>query len=339
MRKKIALITGVTGQDGAYLTKFLLNKGYNVFGGIRKDSKNGLYRLENLGVNEKVNFINLDLTNKSEVFEVIQNHKFSEVYNLAAQSSVGSSWELTIPTSNVNSAGALYLLEAIRRFSAHTKFYQASTSEMFGKVIEPIQTETTPFYPRSPYAVSKLYSHWMTINYRESFGLSACCGILFNHESPLRGAEYITKKITSQLCEIQSGKREKLILGNLNAKRDWGYAKEYVEAMWLMLQQEQLEEYVIATGKTSSVRDFVNFCCEHLGIDLIWDGEGEFERGIDRKRNRLIIEVNKSYFRPVEVDIIIGSAKKAKSKLGWEAKTKVETLASIMIDFDKNRVA
>ena len=336
---KKALITGVTGQDGAYLTKFLLNKGYNVFGGIRKDSKNGLYRLENLGVNEKVNFINLDLTNKSEVFEVIQNHKFSEVYNLAAQSSVGSSWELTIPTSNVNSAGALYLLEAIRRFSAHTKFYQASTSEMFGKVIEPIQTETTPFYPRSPYAVSKLYSHWMTINYRESFGLSACCGILFNHESPLRGAEYITKKITSQLCEIQSGKREKLILGNLNAKRDWGYAKEYVEAMWLMLQQEQLEEYVIATGKTSSVRDFVNFCCEHLGIDLIWDGEGEFERGIDRKRNRLIIEVNKSYFRPVEVDIIIGSAKKAKSKLGWEAKTKVETLASIMIDFDKNRVA
>lgn len=336
---KKALITGVTGQDGAYLTKFLLNKGYNVFGGIRKDSKNGLYRLENLGVNEKVNFINLDLTNKSEVFEVIQNHKFSEVYNLAAQSSVGSSWELSIPTSNVNSAGALYLLEAIRRFSAHTKFYQASTSEMFGKVIEPIQTETTPFYPRSPYAVSKLYSHWMTINYRESFGLSACCGILFNHESPLRGAEYITKKITSQLCEIQSGKREKLILGNLNAKRDWGYAKEYVEAMWLMLQQEQLEEYVIATGKTSSVRDFVNFCCEHLGIDLIWDGEGEFERGIDRKRNRLIIEVNKSYFRPVEVDIIIGSAKKAKSKLGWEAKTKVETLASIMIDFDKNRVA
>ena len=335
---KKALITGVTGQDGAYLVKFLLHKGYSVFGGIRKDSKNGLYRLENLGVHKKVHFINLDLTNKSQVFEVIQTHKFNEIYNLAAQSSVGSSWELSIPTLNVNSAGVLYLLEAIKMFSADTKFYQASTSEMFGKVSEPIQTETTPFYPRSPYAVSKLYSHWMTINYRESFGLSACCGILFNHESPLRGAEYITKKITSQLCEIQSGKREKLILGNLNAKRDWGYAEEYVEAMWLMLQQEQSEEYVIATGKTSSVRDFVNFCCDHLGIDLIWDGEGEFEKGIDRKKNRAIIEVNKNYFRPAEVDIVTGSAKKAKSKLGWEAKTKVETLASLMIDFDRDRI-
>ena len=335
---KKALITGVTGQDGAYLAKFLLEKGYDVFGGMRKVSINELFRLQTLGVQEKVHFIDLDLTNESQVFEVIQSHQFNEVYNLAAQSSVGSSWELSIPTTNVNSVGALYLLEAIKRFSAHTKFYQASTSEMFGKVNEPIQTETTPFYPRSPYAVSKLYSHWMTINYRESFGLSACCGILFNHESPLRGAEYITKKVTSQLCEIQFGKREKLILGNLNAKRDWGYAKEYVEAMWLMLQQERLEEYVIATGKTSSVRDFVNFCCAHLGIDIIWDGEGESEKGYDRKTNKLIIEVNKDYFRPAEVDVMVGSAKKAKTRLGWEAKTNVETLASIMIDFDKDRI-
>ena len=336
---KKALITGVTGQDGAYLAKFLLEKGYDVFGGMRKVSINELFRLQTLGVQEKVHFIDLDLTNESQVFEVIQSHQFNEVYNLAAQSSVGSSWELSIPTTNVNSVGALYLLEAIKRFSAHTKFYQASTSEMFGKVNEPIQTETTPFYPRSPYAVSKLYSHWMTINYRESFGLSACCGILFNHESPLRGAEYITKKVTSQLCEIQFGKREKLILGNLNAKRDWGYAKEYVEAMWLMLQQEQLEEYVIATGKTSSVRDFVNFCCAHLGIDIIWDGEGESEKGYDRKTNKLIIEVNKDYFRPAEVDVMVGSAKKAKTRLGWEAKTNVKTLASIMIDFDKDRIS
>ena len=335
---KKALITGVTGQDGAYLAKFLLEKGYDVFGGMRKVSRNELFRLQTLGIQEKVHFIDLDLTNESQVFEVIQSHQFNEVYNLAAQSSVGSSWELSIPTTNVNSVGALYLLEAIKRFSAHTKFYQASTSEMFGKVNEPIQTETTPFYPRSPYAVSKLYSHWMTINYRESFGLSACCGILFNHESPLRGAEYITKKVTSQLCEIQFGKREKLILGNLNAKRDWGYAKEYVEAMWLMLQQERLEEYVIATGKTSSVRDFVNFCCAHLGIDIIWDGEGESEKGYDRKTNKLIIEVNKDYFRPAEVDVMVGSAKKAKTRLGWEAKTNVETLASIMIDFDKDRI-
>ena len=336
---KKALITGVTGQDGAYLAKFLLEKGYDVFGGMRKVSINELFRLQTLGVQEKVHFIDLDLTNESQVFEAIQSHQFNEVYNLAAQSSVGSSWELSIPTTNVNSVGALYLLEAIKRLSAHTKFYQASTSEMFGKVNKPIQTETTPFYPRSPYAVSKLYSHWMTINYRESFGLSACCGILFNHESPLRGAEYITKKVTSQLCEIQSGKREKLILGNLNAKRDWGYAKEYVEAMWLMLQQEQLEEYVIATGKTSSVRDFVNFCCAHLGIDIIWDGEGESEKGYDRKTNKLIIEVNKDYFRPAEVDVMVGSAKKAKTRLGWEAKTNVETLASIMIDFDKDRIS
>ena len=309
---KKALITGVTGQDGAYLAKFLLEKGYDVFGGMRKVSINELFRLQTLGVQEKVHFIDLDLTNESQVFEVIQSHQFNEVYNLAAQSSVGSSWELSIPTTNVNSVGALYLLEAIKRFSAHTKFYQASTSEMFGKVNEPIQTETTPFYPRSPYAVSKLYSHWMTINYRESFGLSACCGILFNHESPLRGAEYLTKKVTSQLCEIQSGKREKLILGNLNAKRDWGYAKEYVEAMWLMLQQDQPEEYVIATGKTSSVRDFVNFCCAHLEIDLTWDGEEESEKGYDRKTNKLIIEVDKNYFRPAEVDAVVGSAKKAK---------------------------
>ena len=336
---KSALITGVTGQDGAYLAEFLLKKGYDVFGGMRKVSRNGFSRLQTLGIQEKVNFINLDLTNESQVFEVIQSHQFDEVYNLAAQSSVGSSWELSISTTNVNSVGALYLLEAIKRFSAHTKFYQASTSEMFGKVIEPIQTETTPFYPRSPYAVSKLYSHWMTINYRESFGLSACCGILFNHESPLRGPEYITKKVTSQLCEIRSGKREKLILGNLNAKRDWGYAKEYVEAMWLMLQQDQLEEYVIATGETSSVRDFVNFCCAHLEIDLIWDGEGESEKGYDRKTNKLIIEVKKNNFRPAEVDISVGSAKKAKTKLGWEAKTNIKTLASIMIDFDKDTFA
>ena len=259
------LITGVTGQDGAYLTKFLLNKGYNVFGGIRKDSKNGLYRLQNLGVDEKVNLIDLDLTNKSQVFEVIKNHKFNEVYNLGAQSSVGSSWDLSIPTLNVNSAGALYLLEAIKRFSGHTKFYQASTSEMFGKVIEPIQTETTPFYPRSPYAISKLYSHWMTINYRESFGLSACCGILFNHESPLRGAEYITKKITSQLCEIQSGTREKLIWETLMQKEIGGMPR-ICRSNVVNAATRTIRGICDCNGKTSSVRDFVNFCCGHLGM-------------------------------------------------------------------------
>ncbi len=337
MRK--ALITGITGQDGAYLANLLLEKKYKVFGGIRRNSQDQLHRLRTLKIHEKVTFINLDICDQFQVFEAIRNHQFDEIYNLAAQSSVGSSWQLSIPTTNVNSVGALYLLEAIKRFSPNTKFYQASTSEMFGEVNEPTQSETTPFYPKSPYAVSKLYSHWMTINYRESFGLKTCCGILFNHESPLRGTEYITKKITSGLCEIESGAREKLILGNLNAKRDWGYAKEYVEAMWLMLQQEQLEEYVIATGRTCSVREFINFCCEHLGIDLVWDGEGKTEKGLDRKNNKLIIEVDEKFFRPAEVDIVTGLATKAKTKLGWEAKTNVETLASIMIDFDKARLA
>ena len=261
---KKALITGITGQDGAYLANLLLEKNYEVFGGIRRNSQDELYRLKVLKIDEKVTLINLDISDQFEVFEVIRDNQFDEIYNLAAQSFVGSSWDFSIPTTNVNSMGALYLLEAIKRFSPDSKFYQASTSEMFGKIREPIQTETTPFYPRSPYSVSKLYSHWMTINYRESHALKACCGILFNHESPLRGPEFVTKKISSQLFEIKSGTREKLTLGNLDAKRDWGYAKEYVQAIWLMLQQENFEEYVIATGKTTTVREFIQFCCAEL---------------------------------------------------------------------------
>ena len=336
---KKALITGITGQDGAYLANLLLEKNYEVFGGIRKNVQDRLNRLKVLKIHERVTFINLDICDQSQVFDAIRNHQFDEIYNLAGQSFVGSSWDLSIPTTSVNSVGVLYLLESIKRYSPHTKFYQASTSEMFGKILKPIQNETTSFYPRSPYGVSKLYSHWMTINYRESFGLRACSGILFNHESPLRGPEFVTKKITTQLCEIKFGSREKLILGNLNAKRDWGYAKEYVKAMWLMLQQDQIEDYVIATGKTTSVREFVSFCCTELEIDLVWEGEGELEKGFDRRTNKLIVECNKEYYRPAEVDILIGSSEKAKKQLGWEAKTDVKSLASIMVSFDRQRLA
>ena len=247
---KRALITGITGQDGAYLANFLLGKSYSVYGGLRRNSQDELYRLKILDIQEKVALINLDIVDQFQVFEVIREHQFDEVYNLAAQSFVGSSWDFSIPTTNVNGIGVLYLLEAIKKFSPHTKFYQASTSEMFGKICEPIQTEATPFYPRSPYGVSKLFSHWMTVNYRESHELSTCCGILFNHESPLRGLEFVTKKISAQLCQIKFGGREKITLGNLDAKRDWGYAKEYVEAM-VNGQQENMEDYVIATGKTT----------------------------------------------------------------------------------------
>ena len=335
---KKALITGITGQDGAYLANFLLGKGYLVYGGLRRNSQNELYRLEILNIHEKVNLINLDMTDQFRVTEVIRDYSFDEVYNLAAQSFVGSSWDFSIPTTNVNGMGVLYLLEAIKRFSPDTKFYQASTSEMFGKIREPIQTETTPFYPRSPYGVSKLFSHWMTVNYRESHDLKACCGILFNHESPLRGTEFVTKKISTQLCQIKSGNRDKLTLGNLDAKRDWGYAKEYVEAMWLMLQKEKFDDYVIATGKTTSVREFIHHCCAELDIDIVWEGKGLSEKGIDRKKNIPIIEISKDFYRPAEVDVLIGSSEKAKKELGWEAKVDVESLAAIMINYDTNNI-
>ena len=335
---KKALITGITGQDGAYLANFLLGKGYLVYGGLRRNSQNELYRLEILNIHEKVNLINLDMTDQFRVTEVIRDYSFDEVYNLAAQSFVGSSWDFSIPTTNVNGMGVLYLLEAIKRFSPDTKFYQASTSEMFGKIREPIQTETTPFYPRSPYGVSKLFSHWMTVNYRESHDLKACCGILFNHESPLRGTEFVTKKISTQLCQIKSGNRDKLTLGNLDAKRDWGYAKEYVEAMWLMLQKEKFDDYVIATGKTTSVREFIHHCCAELKIDIVWEGKGLSEKGIDRKKNIPIIEISKDFYRPAEVEVLIGSSEKAKKELGWEAKVDIESLASIMINYDINNI-
>ena len=333
---KKAFITGVTGQDGAYLADLLLNKNYEVFGGVRRNSQDELYRLKILNIDDKIKILDFDSTDQFGVFQLIKENQFDEVYNLSAQSYVGASWDLSIPTTNVNALGVLFLLEAIKRFSPDTRFYQASTSEMFGKIQEPIQTETTPFYPRSPYGVSKLYSHWMTVNYRESFGLRTCCGILFNHESPLRGSEFVTKKITTQLCEIKSGKRQTLHLGNLDASRDWGYAKEYVEAMWLMLQQETMQEYVIATNKSTTVREFVTMACESLNIDVVWQGSGKNEKGINKKSGKIIVEVKPEFFRPAEVDILIGSYDKARQNLGWRPKTSLEELAKIMVEFDSN---
>ena len=335
---KKAFITGVTGQDGAYLAEFLLKRNYEVFGGVRRNSQDDLYRLKILGIHEKVKLLHFDLTNHVAMLELVQKFKFDEIYNLAAQSFVDASWELSIPTTNVNSLGVVYLLDAVKRFSPDTKFYQASTSELFGKVQEPIQTEATPFYPRSPYGVSKLYSHWMTINYRESYGLRSCAGILFNHESPLRGVEFVTKKITSQLCEIKKGVREKLFLGNLDASRDWGYAKEYVEAMWLMLQCEVMQEYVIATNRSVTVREFVTMACDALNIGIVWQGSGKEEKGIDKKTDKVIVEVSPEFYRPAEVDMLIGSYAKAKENLGWEPKTNLEELAKIMVEFDSQGI-
>ena len=335
MKRKSAFITGVSGQDGAYLAQLLLDKGYEVYGGFRRNSLDELYRLRVLGVQDQIKLLNFEITDQIGVTDLISRFQFDEIYNLAAQSFVGASWDLSIPTTNTNAMGVLYILEAIKRFSPETRFYQASTSEMFGKIVEPIQSETTPFYPRSPYGVAKLYSHWLTVNYRESHGLKLCSGILFNHESPLRGTEFVTKKISSQLCEIVNGTRDKVSLGNLDAKRDWGYAKEYVEAMWLMLQQDEFEDYVVATGQATSVRDFVTYAGEALGIDIVWEGEGEHEKGYDRQAGKLIVDVDPALFRPAEVDVLIGNNEKARAKLGWHPKTEVRDLARMMVEFDR----
>lgn len=331
---KNAFITGVTGQDGAYLAKLLLEKGYKVYGGMRRNSLNETYRLDTLGITQDVHILNFDLTDKFSVLDLIQKNQFDEVYNLAAQSFVGSSWDIPTQTTEVNASGALNLLEAIRRFSPHTRFYQASTSEMFGKIQENIQNEDTPFYPRSPYGVAKLYAHWMTKNYRESFGLFTSCGILFNHESPLRGSEFVTKKITSQLSEIKVGKREKLFLGNLDAKRDWGYAADYVDGMWRMLQASKADDFVLATSQTHTVRDFVNWTAEALSLQIEWIGSGKEEVGVCKKTGKKIVQIDPRFYRPAEVDVLIGDYSKAESILGWKPETTIKQLVSMMVEFD-----
>lgn len=336
---KKALITGITGQDGAYLAELLLKKGYEVYGTYRRTSSVNFWRLDDLGIKMHPNFtlVEYDLTDASGSIRMVADIKPDEIYNLAAQSFVSVSFEQPITTAEITGIGALHLLEAIRIVNPKIKFYQASTSEMFGKVQEMPQTEKTPFYPRSPYGVAKLFAHWTTINYRESYNIFACSGILFNHESPLRGKEFVTRKITDAVARIHQGKFDVLELGNMDAKRDWGYAKEYVEGMHLMLQHTEPETYVLATNRTQTVRHFVELAFKAVGKDIVWEGKDVKEVGNDRKSGKTLVRVNPRYYRPCEVDILIGSPQKARERLGWEPKTSLEELCRMMVEADIRR--
>lgn len=333
MEIKKALITGISGQDGAYLANFLLSKDYEVIGVERRTASNDNFRLKYFNIHEKIKLLKIDLCEHTQVTKLIQEEGFDEVYNLAAQSFVGSSWENPITTSNINSIAVTNILDSIHRFSSKTKFYQASTSEMFGKIMDESQSESTPFYPRSPYGVSKLYSHWMTQNYRESYGLFCCSGILFNHESPLRGNEFVTKKIVSTLCSQRKDPDIVLKLGNIDAKRDWGFAGDYVEAMYLMMQQSHPEDFVIGTGMTHSVRDFCNLTLDQLEVEYSWSGSDLDEKCLDANGD-IIIEISEEFFRPAEVDVLLANPEKAKLKLGWKPKTIIEDLVAKMIDYE-----
>jgi GDPmannose 4,6-dehydratase len=333
-----ALVTGVTGQDGAYLSQFLLKKGYEVHGAIRRSSSRNLGRLEELGIVNDVRLVDFDLMEFGNVLRVLTKVGPDEVYNLAAQSFVGVSFEQPLYTSEVDALGTTRMLEAIRIVNPTARFYQASTSEMFGKVQATPQNERTPFYPRSPYGVAKLYAHWMVVNYRESHGLHATSGILFNHESPLRGREFVTRKITHSLASIKHGKLDVLRLGNMDARRDWGFAGEYVEGMWQMVRAESPSDYVLATGRTETVRRFVEIAADQLGFQIEWQGSGVEERAIDRRSGRVVVAVSPEFFRPAEVDVLIGDASRARAELGWEAKTNFDSLVRMMVDADERRV-
>jgi GDPmannose 4,6-dehydratase len=336
--KRRALVTGVTGQDGAYLAKLLLAKGYKVFGAIRRTSMAHVARLEELGIAADVELVDFDLLELSNILRVVERTRPDEIYNLAAQSFVGISFEQAIYTGECDAIGVVRLLEAIRACNPAIRFYQASTSEMFGKVAEIPQSETTPFHPRSPYGVAKLYGHWITVNYRESYGLHATSGILFNHESPLRGQEFVTRKISLSLAKIKHGQLDVLALGNLAAKRDWGYAGDFVEGMWRMLQQPAGDDYVLATGEAHSVRDFIMAAGNHLGFDLAFEGEGVSERGIDRKSGRTVVKVDPKFYRPAEVDLLCGNPGKAQAALGWQRGTTFPQLVETMVEADERRV-
>jgi GDPmannose 4,6-dehydratase len=338
---KTALITGITGQDGAYLAEFLLNKGYIVHGIKRRSSSFNTERIDHLYKDPHERNVNFfmhygDLTDSTNLIRIVQETRPDEIYNLAAQSHVQVSFETPEYTANSDAVGTLRLLEAIRILGLEkkTRFYQASTSELYGKVQEIPQKETTPFYPRSPYAAAKLYAYWITRNYREAYGMYACNGILFNHESPIRGETFVTRKITMAVARIKKGLQKKLYLGNLDAKRDWGFARDYVEAMWLMLQQDKPDDFVIATGKTHSVREFVELAFREVGIEIGWQGEGVNEAGVDSETGEVLIEIDPRYFRPTEVDILIGDPSKASEKLGWEAKIQFEELVKMMVKED-----
>lgn len=337
MEKKVALITGITGQDGAYLARFLIEKGYEVHGARRRISIFNTDRIDDLiDENPKITLHYADMTDSSSLISIVQKTQPDEIYNLAAQSHVAVSFHEPEFTANTDGLGALRLLEAIRiaGLTHKTKFYQASTSELYGLVQEIPQSETTPFYPRSPYAVAKLYAYWITVNYREAYGIYACNGILFNHESPIRGETFVTRKITRGLSRIKHGLESCLYLGNLDALRDWGHAKDYVEMQWLMLQQDKPEDFVIATGQQTSVRRFVELAAQHADMNIQWEGEGESEIGIDSKTNKVIVKVSSQYYRPTEVETLLGDATKAKKKLDWSPKITLEELVEDMMKSD-----
>ena len=336
---KIALVTGATGQDGAYLSRYLVDLGYKVFGAYRRAASTNLWRLGELKLLDEANFslIELDITDPVSCINAIKVAKPSEIYNLAAQSFVGASFKEPLHTSYASGIAVLNLLEAIRLSDKSIKFYQAGTSEMFGKVQAIPQNESTPFYPRSPYGVAKLYGHFMSINYRESYDIFAACGILFNHESPLRGLEFVTRKITNSAAKIALGKLDCLELGNLEAKRDWGFAKDYVEGMHAMLQAPKADTFVLASGITTTVRDFVKMSFEALDIALVFEGEGVNEVARDKKTGKVVVKVNPEFFRPAEVDLLIGDASKAKEQLNWSAKTNLNELCAMMVKADLER--
>ncbi len=336
---KKAIITGITGQDGAYLAELLLGKGYEVYGTYRRTSSVNFWRMEELGIDKHPNMhlIEYDLTDQSNSIRMVMDIQPDEIYNLAAQSFVGVSFDQPLATAHITGLGCVHLLEAIRIVNPKIRFYQASTSEMFGEVQAIPQVESTPFYPRSPYGVAKLYAHWMVINYRESYDIFGCSGILFNHESPLRGLEFVTRKITDSVAKIKLGTLDTIELGNLDAKRDWGFAQEYVEGMYLMLQAPKPDTYVLATNRTESVRDFVRMAFKAIDIELEFQGSGEGEIAIDKATGKTVVRVNPKFYRPAEVELLIGNPEKAKNELGWEPKTTLEELCAMMVKEDLRR--
>ena len=336
---KKAIVTGVSGQDGAYLSQLLLERGYRVYGTFRRTSSVNFWRMQELGVvgHPNLELVEHDLTDLGSSLHLIQRTEPDEIYNLAAQSFVAVSFDQPTTTAQITGVGALNLLEAIRMTDPAIRFYQASTSEMFGKVQAVPQDERTPFYPRSPYGVAKLYAHWITVNYRESYGIFGCSGILFNHESPLRGREFVTRKITDSVAKIELGKLDCLELGNLDAKRDWGFAKEYVEGMYRMLQASEPDTYVLATNRTETVRDFVTMAFKAVGCEIVWEGSAEQETGTDRASGRTLVRVNPRFYRPAEVDLLIGDPTYAKQKLGWSPHTTLEQLCQMMVEADLRR--
>lgn len=338
-KKSIAVVTGITGQDGAYLAELLLSKGYVVFGTYRRTSSVNFWRIEEVGISAHpdLHLVEYDLTDLSSSIRLLQQTGATEVYNLAAQSFVGVSFDQPVTTAEITGVGPVNLLEAIRIVNPDIRFYQASTSEMFGKVQAIPQVEATPFYPRSPYGVAKLYAHWMTINYRESYNIFGCSGILFNHESPLRGREFVTRKITDSIAKISLGKLDALELGNLDAKRDWGFAKEYVEGMWRMLQADKPDTYVLATNRTETVRDFVSMAGKAAGLSICWEGKGENEVGYHATSGKPIVKINSKFYRPAEVELLIGDPAKARTELGWEPRTNLEELCQMMVEADIRR--